>query len=80
MREMGKSHSSVLVLRIWPKFWWMVPIGVRDNHTKYEPKAERWRPAIGVAGAGPPLKICNSGAKTAFFGPNPPQKLPKIAK
>ena len=34
---MGENHSSVMVLRIRPKFWWMLPMGVRDNHTKYEP-------------------------------------------
>ena len=37
MGRMGENHSSVVLLRIWPKFWWMLPMGVRDNHTKYEP-------------------------------------------
>ena len=36
-REMAKNQNSVVVLRDRLKFWWMIPIGVRDNHTKYEP-------------------------------------------
>ena len=43
MREMGKNHSSIVVLRIWPKFWWILPMGTRDNHTKCELEIERWR-------------------------------------
>ena len=39
-REMGKNHSSIVVLLIRPKFWWMLPMGVRDNHTKYGPETE----------------------------------------
>ena len=38
---MGKNHSSIVVLWILPKFWWMLPMGVRDNHTKYEPSGLR---------------------------------------
>ena len=41
---MGKNQNSVVVLRIRLKFWWMIPMGVRDNHTKYEPETQRWRP------------------------------------
>ena len=36
---MGKNQNSVVVLQIRLKFWWMIPMGVRDNHTKYEPEA-----------------------------------------
>ena len=64
---MGKNHSSVVVLRIWPKFWWMVPMGVRDNHTKYEPKTQRWRPGMGIASAGPPFQNPQFMAKISFF-------------
>ena len=35
MCEMGKNHSSVVVLWIQPNFWWMLPMGVRDNHTSW---------------------------------------------
>ena len=34
-REMGKNHNPVVVFWISPKCWWMIPIGVRDNHTYY---------------------------------------------
>ena len=70
MREMGKNHSSVVVLWIRPKCWWMVSLGVRDNHTKYELETQRWRPGTGVASLQVPdlhFKICNLGPKSAFF-------------
>ena len=60
---MGKSHSSVVVLRIRPKFWWMLLMGVRNNHTKYEPKTQQWRPGTGVASAGTPFQKMQFGAK-----------------
>ena len=31
---MGKNQTSVVVLQIWVKFWWMIPMGVKYNHTK----------------------------------------------
>ena len=40
---MGKNQNSVVVLQIRLKFWWMIPMGVRDNHTKYEQETQRWR-------------------------------------
>ena len=72
MREMGENHNSVVVLRIRPKFWWMLPMGVRDNHTKYEPKTQRWQPGTGVASAGPPFQNLQFRAKISLF-------LPKLA-
>ena len=33
---MGKNQNSVVVLRIWLDFWWMIPMGVRDTHTKFK--------------------------------------------
>ena len=33
---MGKNQISVVVLQIWVKFWWMIPMGVKYNHTKFE--------------------------------------------
>ena len=68
---MGGNHSSVVVLRIRQFFWWMLPMGVRDNHTKYEPKlnsgGRKWVSQL------PDLhfKICNLGPKSAFFLPKP---------
>ena len=32
---MGKNQNSVLVLQIRLKFWWMIPMVVKYNHTKY---------------------------------------------
>ena len=31
---MGKNQTSVVVLWIRVKFWWMIPMGVKYNHTK----------------------------------------------
>ena len=72
MCEMGKNHSSLVVLCIWPKCWWMLPMGVRDNHTKYELETQWWRPGTGVASAGPPLQNLQFGAKISL-------SLPKTA-
>ena len=66
---MGKNHCSVVVLRIRPKLWWMLPMGVRDNHTKYELDTQRWRPGTGVASAGPPFQNPQFRAKTSPFLP-----------
>ena len=51
-REMGKNQNSVVVVRIRPKFWWMIPMGVKYNHTKYEQETQRWRPGTGFATRG----------------------------
>ena len=65
--RMGKNHSSIMVLRIRPKFWWMLPMGVRDNHTKYEQETQWWRPGTGVASAGPPFQNLQFRAKISLF-------------
>ena len=49
----GQHHSSIVVLEIRPKFWWMLPVGVKDNNTKYELETQRWRPGTGIARARP---------------------------
>ena len=64
---MGKNHSSVVVLRIRPKFWCILPMGVRDNHTKYKPKSQRRRPETGVASAGLPFQNLQFRAKISLF-------------
>ena len=69
---MGKNQNSVVVLRIWLKFWWMIPMGVRDNHTKFEPETQRWWPGTAVASGGPQFQKLQFGAKTAIFGPKKP--------
>ena len=71
-REMGGNNSSVVVLRIQPQFWWMLPMGMmgmRDNHTKYEPKTQRWRAGTSVASGRPPLRNLHFRAKISLFLP-----------
>ena len=50
---MGKDQTSVVVLRIHMKFWCMIPMGVKYNHTKFELETQRWRPGTGFASGGP---------------------------
>ena len=69
---MGKNHNSMVALRIRSKFWWMLRMGVRDNHTKYEPDTQRWRPGTGVANVGPPFQNLRIRAKMGLFGPKIP--------
>ena len=45
---MGKNQNFVVVLQISLKFWWMIPMGVKCNHTKVEQKTQRWRPGTGL--------------------------------
>ena len=45
---MGKNQNSVVVLHIRLKFWWMIPMGVKYNHTKLEQETQRWRPGTGI--------------------------------
>ena len=66
-REMGKNQNSVVVLWIWLKFWNMIPMGVKYNHTKLEPDSQRWRPGTGFAGGGPPFQKLTFRAKHSHF-------------
>ena len=50
----------------------MIPMGVKNNDTKYEPKTQRWRPGIGVSSGGSPRQNLRFRAKNSLF-------LPKIA-
>ena len=77
---MGKNQNSVVVLRIPPKFWWLIPMGVRDHPTKYEPETQRWRPGTGVASGGPQFQKLQFRAKTAIFGLKKPWNTFKTAK
>ena len=64
---MGKNGNSVVVLRIWLKFWCMIPMGVKYNHTKLSEKLNgggRERDSQ-VADLG--FKNCNLGPRTAIF-------------
>ena len=51
--EMGKTHNSVAVLWIRLKFWWMIPLGVKNHRTNFEPKTQGWRRGTGVVSGGP---------------------------
>ena len=64
---MGKNQNSVVVLRIQLKFWWMMPMGVRDTHTKYEPETQRWRLETTVASGAPWFQKLQSRAKNSHF-------------
>ena len=44
-------------------------MGVRDNHIKYEPQTQRWRPGTGVASAGPPFQSLQFRAKISLLVP-----------
>ena len=50
-------------------------MGVRDDHTKYEPETQRWRPGTGVASAGPPFQNLQFRAKISLFLPKPTLEL-----
>ena len=64
---MGKNQNSVVVLRIWLKFWWMIPMGVRDNHTKFEQETQRRRLGTAVAGGGPWFQKLQFRVKNSHF-------------
>ena len=61
-REMGQNQNSVVVLQIQVKFWWMIPMGVKYNHTKFEQEN-----STVVAGNGI-RKWRTSVSKTAVYG------------
>ena len=64
---MGKNQNSVVVLWIWLKFWWMIPMGVKYNHTKFEQETQRWRPGTGFASGGPQFQKLQFRAKNSHF-------------
>ena len=64
---MGKNENSAMVLRIGLNFWWMIPMGVRDNHTKKKPKTQLWRPVKAVASGGPRFQKLQFRAKNGHF-------------
>ena len=64
---MGKNLNSVMVLQIQVKFWWMIPMGVKYNDTKFEQETQRWRPGMGFASGGPQFQKLHFRAKTSPF-------------
>ena len=65
---MGKNQNSVVMFRIRLKFWLMIPMGVRDKDTMYEPDTQRWRPRTAVASGGPEFQKLQFRAKNSHFG------------
>ena len=64
---MGKKQTSVVVLWISLKFWWMIPMGVKYNHTKIEQETQRWRPGTGFGSGGPQFQKLQFRAKNSHF-------------
>ena len=64
---MGKNQNSVLVLQIQVKFRWMIPMGVKYNHTKFEPETQEGRPGTGFASGGPEFQKLQFRAKNSHF-------------
>ena len=64
---MGKNQNSVVVLRIRLKFWWMIPMGVKYNHTEFEQETQRWRPGTGFASGGPSFQKLSKMARKCLF-------------
>ena len=66
---MGKNQKSIMVLRIQPKFWWMIFMFMKNNHTKYEQETQRWW--LGTSGASGIRRFQNLSKiaqKNAYFG------------
>ena len=49
----GSTRNSVVVLRIRRNFCRTVPLDAKNNHTKYEPQSQQWRPRTGIASGQP---------------------------
>ena len=64
---MGKNQNSVVVLWIWLKFWCMIPMGVKYNHTTFERETRQWRLGTGVASGGPHFQNLQFRAKNSHF-------------
>ena len=65
---MGKNHNSVVVLWIWRKFWWMIPMGAgqsrqvwaRNSIVAAANKCRKWRTLVS--------KSVKNGQKGALLG------------
>ena len=73
---MGNNQKSVVVLHILVKFWWLIPMGVKYNYTKFEQKTQRWRPGTGFASGGPQFHKLQLRAKNShFWGKKAPEHI-----
>ena len=64
---MGKNQNPVVLLLVSLKLWWMIPMGVRDNHTKFEQETQWWQPGTGFASGGPRFQKLQFRAKNSHF-------------
>ena len=64
---MGKNQNSVVGLHIRMKFWCMIPMGVKYNHTKFEQETQRWWQGTGFASGGPQFQKLQFRAKNSHF-------------
>ena len=64
---MGQNQNSVVVLQIRVKLWWMIPMGVKYNHTKFEQETQRWQPGTAFASGGPQFQKLQFRAKNSHF-------------
>ena len=76
----AKHHNSIVVLWIRLNFWWMIPMGVKNHHTKYEPKTQRRWPGTHVASGRPPFHKLQFRAKNSICCPELPKNVFKTAK
>ena len=67
MHEMGKNQNSIMVLRIQPQFWWMIPMGVKDNHTKHEQETQQWQLGTDATSGMPRFQNLSKMAKKCPF-------------
>ena len=61
--EMGKNQILVALVWSWLKFCYMMPMGVKYNHTKWEQETE-----AGVASGGPLFQFCQASPKMLVWG------------
>ena len=64
---MGENQNSVVVLQSRVKFWWMIPIGVKYNHTTFEQETQRSRSGTGFASGEPQFQKLQLRAKNGHF-------------
>ena len=64
---MGKNQNSVVVLWIGLKFWCMIPMGVKYNHTKFERETRQWQTATGFASGRPLFQNLSKMARKSLF-------------
>ena len=76
---MGKNQNSVVALWVRWKFWWMIPMGVKYNHKKFQRLngggRERDSQVVGLS-----FKNCSLGPKAAIFGAKKPWSTFKTAQ